>query len=101
MELAGPAESVRIRCVCVKVRRKTQYLIDDYRLQVAGEGGSMPHCNRNWVRRCVVGAAFRLAQLHFLLVKGRLPDGRLPGSHQPLEGSKVRYTWLEDARVER
>ena len=55
----------------------------------------MPHCNCNWVRRCVVGSAFRLAQIHFSLVEGRPPDGRLPGSHQPHEGPKVRYTWFD------
>ena len=68
----------------MSVRRETQYRIDDYHLRVAGEGGSAPHCN--WLRRCVVGIAFRLAQLHFLLVERRLPDERLPGGHQPHEG---------------
>ena len=66
---------------------------DNYRLQVEGEGDSMPHCN--WVRRCVVDTAFHLAQPQ---VEQRLPDGHLPGSRQPQqhEGSKVRYTWLTD-----
>ena len=61
--------------------------IDDHHLQVVGEDGSMSHCN--WTRRCIVGTAFHL---EFPLVEGR-PDGRLPGSHQPHEGSKVQYTW--------
>ena len=56
----------------------------------------MPHCNCNWVRRCVVGTAFRLAQIHSSLVEGRPPDGRLLGSHQPQERPKVRYIWLDD-----
>ena len=64
--------------------------INDYRLQVAGQDGSVPHYN--WARRCVVGAAFRLAYQHFPRVE-ESPDGRLPGSHQPHERSTVRYTW--------
>ena len=71
--------------MCVTVRRETQCHIDDYRLLVAGESGSVLHCN--WARRCVVGTAFHLAQLHFLLVEERLPDGHLPGGHQPYESS--------------
>ena len=53
---------------------------------MAAEGGSVQHCNL--VRQCVVGTAFRL---HFPLVDGRPPDGRLPDSHHPHEGSNVRY----------
>ena len=64
--------------------------IDDYRLQVAGEDGGVPHCN--WARRCVVDTAFRLACQDFSRAEGR-PDGRLPGSRQPHERSKVRYRW--------
>ena len=56
-----------------------------------GEGGSVLRCN--WVRRGVVDTAIHLAQTR---VEGLPPDGRLPGSHQPREGSKVRYTWLDD-----
>ena len=91
MDVAAPAECGKV--MCVTVRRETQCHIDDYRLQAAGLGGSGPHCNCNWVRRCVVGTAFHLAQIHFSLVEGRPPDGRLPGSHQPHEDSKVRYAW--------
>ena len=53
MELAGPADTI----VRVTVRSETQYLFDDYRLHVVGS--SVSHCN--WVRRCVVDAAFHLA----------------------------------------
>ena len=89
MELAEPVSSV----MRATVKRKTQHHIDDYRLQVVGEGGSVPHCN--WVYRCVVDIAFHLASLHHPLVAGRPPDGSLPGSHQLHEGSKVRCT-LDD-----
>ena len=61
--------------------------INDYRLQVEGEDGSVPHCN--CARQCVVDTAFRPAYLHYPLVAGRPPAGRPPGRHQPHEGSKV------------
>ena len=83
MELAGRADTI--------MRDTMRLNINDYRLQVAEEVGSVPHCD--WARRCVVDTAFHPAHLHLPLVAGRPPDGRLPGSHQPHEGSKVRYTW--------
>ena len=39
--------------------QKGQYHIDEYRLQVVGEGDTVLH--GNWVRRCVVDTAFHLA----------------------------------------
>ena len=84
MELVAPAGCGYV--VFVTVRKETQYRrIDDYRLPVVGGGGSVPRCN--WLRRCMVGTAFRLAQFHFLMAEGRLPDGRLPRGHQPQGGS--------------
>ena len=68
---------------------ETQYHIGDYRLREVVEGGNMPHCNR--VHRCVVDTAFRLLELRFPLVEGRPPNGHLPRSRQPHEGSRGRY----------
>lgn len=90
MEWVGRVDTI----VCVTVRSKIQYHTNDYRSQVEGEGGGVPHCN--WVRRRVVDAACHLAYLHFPSVEGRPPDGTLPGSHQLHEGSNVQYAWLDD-----
>jgi hypothetical protein len=81
-DLVGPADTI----ARVVVRRGTHYHIDNYRLQVVGEGDSMPHCN--WVCRCVMDNAFHLVQPQ---VEGRPPD-RHPAAHRHLhEGSKIRY----------
>ena len=61
---------------------------------MVGEDDSVPHCN--WVRRCVVDTAFHLAWPRFPLAEGRCPDERLAGHHQPLEGPKEVYAWVND-----
>lgn len=50
---------LRVLFVRVTVRREIQYHIFDYRVQVVGEGGTVPH--RNWVRQCVVDTVCHLA----------------------------------------
>jgi hypothetical protein len=73
----------------VIVRKETHH--DIYRLQVVGEGGSVPH--RNWVHQCVVDTAFHLAQPQ---AEGLPPDRCPAGHHRPYEGSKVQCTWVND-----
>lgn len=77
----------------ITVSRELNIHTDEYFLQVVGEEDSVPHCN--WVHRCGVAldTAFHPAQL---LDEGSHRDVRLVGFHQPHEGCRGRYTWVND-----
>ena len=85
MELAEPADIIGRYSLTGTISD------ENYRVQVVEEGDNMLRCN--CVHQCVVDTAFHLAQPR---VEGRPPGGRHPGRYQLHEGSKIRYTWLDN-----